>query len=65
MLLNKWKEKAKTSKFYSNAIVVWTKLDVQKRTIALKNNLKYYVIYNKFQYEQFKCYIKEIQINDN
>ena len=43
--LNKWKEKAKTSKFYQTAIYVWTDLDVRKRECAKKNNLNFEVIY--------------------
>lgn len=41
-----WKIKAKTSKFYENAIYVWTELDVKKQEIAKKNNLNYQVIYD-------------------
>ena len=37
--LNKWKNK--NSKFYNNAIYVWTDLDVRKRNIAKENNLNY------------------------
>ena len=43
--LNIWKEKAKTSKFYENAIETWTVRDVKKRETALKNHLNYKVIY--------------------
>lgn len=43
--LIKWQEQAKKSKFYENAIVTWTKRDVEKRNCAEKNNLKYKVIY--------------------
>ena len=43
--LSKWQEKAQTSKFYRNAIYVWTDLDVRKKEIAKKNNLNYKVIY--------------------
>ena len=39
--LQKWIEKAKTSKFYENAIKNWTITDVQKRNIAKNNELKY------------------------
>lgn len=46
-ILNKWKEKAKTSKFYSQAIYIWTDLDVRKQLTAKQNNLNYLVIYNK------------------
>lgn len=37
--LDKWKNK--NSKFYNNAIYVWTDLDVRKRNIAKENNLNY------------------------
>lgn len=40
-----WQEKAKTSKFYENAINTWTVRDVNKRKCAEKNNLNYKVIY--------------------
>lgn len=43
--LNKWKEKAKTSKFYENAIKTWTVRDVEKQRIAKENHLNYKVIY--------------------
>lgn len=40
-----WKEKAKTSKYYQNAIYTWTVLDVKKTEIARKNNLNFETIY--------------------
>ncbi len=40
-----WKEKAKTSKFYENAIQTWTVRDVEKFRIAKENNLNYEAIY--------------------
>lgn len=43
--LAKWKEKAKTSKFYENAIKTWTERDVKKLQTAKENNLNYRVIY--------------------
>lgn len=43
--LAKWKEKAKTSKFYENAIKTWTERDVKKLQKAKENNLNYKVIY--------------------
>jgi hypothetical protein len=43
--LAKWKEKAKTSKFYENAIKTWTERDVKKLQTAKENNLNYKVIY--------------------
>ncbi len=41
LVLEQWKEKAKTSKFYKNAIETWTVRDVKKRECAKKNNLNY------------------------
>lgn len=43
--LNEWKEKAKTSKFYKNAIYTWTELDMKKFSYARKNNLNFKAIY--------------------
>lgn len=40
-----WQEKAKTSKYYKNAIYQWTDLDVRKASIAKENNLNFIVIY--------------------
>lgn len=36
-----WAKKAKAHSSYNNAITTWTKKDVEKRSIALKNNLNY------------------------
>lgn len=44
-LLNNWKEKAKTSKFYQQAVYVWADLDVRKINKAKENKLKYLTIY--------------------
>lgn len=43
--LENWKELAKSSKYYKNAIYVWTILDVKKQKIAKENGLNYKVIY--------------------
>lgn len=40
-----WEEKAKKSKFYKNAIIVWTIRDVEKQKCAKENNLNYITIY--------------------
>ena len=39
--LKEWEEKAKTSKYYQNAIYTWTDLDVRKQNFAKENNLNY------------------------
>ena len=44
--LELWKEKAKTSKYYQNAINTWTIRDVNKRETANKNNLNYLEFFN-------------------
>lgn len=43
--LLEWQEKAKTSKFYENAIQTWTVRDVQKKKCAEENHLNYKTIY--------------------
>lgn len=43
--LNFWKEKAKSSNFYKNAIRTWTERDVNKRNYAKSNNLNFYEFY--------------------
>lgn len=43
--LQLWQEKAKTSKFYQQAIETWTIRDVKKLETAKKNNLNYKTIY--------------------
>ena len=39
--LDKWKTESITSEFYKNAIEVWTVKDVEKRKIALQNNINW------------------------
>ena len=43
--LEDWQERAKTSKYYQNAIYTWTVLDVKKQKTAKENHLNYKVIY--------------------
>ena len=45
-LLENWKSKSSGKDYYSNAIYVWTELDVNKFNIAKKNNLNYIAIYD-------------------
>ena len=44
--LDNWKELSKKSKFYRNAINVWTDLDVRKRETAKQNNIKLLEFWN-------------------
>ena len=45
-ILNKWKSKSEKSKFYKNAIYVWTEHDVKKRNVAKENELNYLEIFS-------------------
>ena len=64
--LGEWVEKAKTSKYYYNAIYTWTDLDVRKRKMALENNLNYLEIWNTDDFKSilFKISITIEQINE-
>ena len=41
-----WQEKALDSKYYRNAVLVWTKSDPNKRMFAQKNGLNYLVFWD-------------------
>ena len=45
IVLNSWKEKAKKSNYYKNAIKNWTKRDLEKLAKAKENNLNYLVFW--------------------
>ena len=51
--LNAWKEKAKTSDFYKNAIDTWTIRDVKKRQCAIDNKLNWLAFYSIDDVENF------------
>lgn len=57
-ILNIWKEKATTNTIYTIAIDVWTKHDLEKRDIAIQNNLNYIVLWNKQDIDE---YIKQLR----
>lgn len=44
--LKLWENRSKYSKFYKQAIYVWTQLDVKKKELATQNHLNYKAIYN-------------------
>ena len=56
-LLLKWRERAKESVFYSNAINIWTIKDPLKRKIAKENGLNWIEF---FTFEQFLCWFNTI-----
>lgn len=45
-ICKKWKAKTRDSKYYANALEVFTKRDVEKREIARVNNLNYVVLWD-------------------
>ena len=59
--LELWKERARTSKYYRNAIEVWTKRDTLKRETAKKNNLNWIEF---FTMDEFNNWFKSKRINN-
>ena len=51
--LNDWKNKSKNSKFYKQAIYVWTELDVRKLENFKKNNLNYKIFYTEEKFNNW------------
>lgn len=51
--LDKWEQKALNSKFYRNAIDVWTKFDVEKRRLARENRLNWIEFFNMDQFNEW------------
>lgn len=45
--LSEWKKRASLSKFYEQAIYVWTELDPKKLQIAKQNDLNFIILWNK------------------
>jgi hypothetical protein len=46
LLKEDWQKKSLESKFYKNALYVWTDLDIRKKDTAIKNGLKLLSIYS-------------------
>ena len=62
--LNEWQQLAKTSKFYENAIQVWTVRDVEKHNTAKRNNLNYIALYSVDEMNQLLSTLKEKSNNN-
>ena len=58
--LTRWKEKAKDSKFYKNAIYTWIDLDVRKRNTAKENKLNWLCFYTEKEFMEWYNNICEI-----
>ena len=61
--LNDWILKSQTSRFYRNAIDVWTRADVEKRKIALENNLNYIEVFDSETFKELDFLFKNSNIN--
>lgn len=57
--LKLWEDKAKQSKFFQNAINVWTVTDPLKQQFALKNNLNYKTFYSCSEIYEYINTLKE------
>ena len=55
--LLEWQEKSQTSRFYRNAIDVWTRADVEKRKIALENKLNYIEVFDSETFKEIEFLI--------
>lgn len=51
IVYDKWLQKSFTSNYYKNALVTWTKRDVNKRNIAMKHELNYVVFWDRNMYD--------------
>lgn len=61
--LEEWKEKAKESRFFENAIYTWTDLDVRKRLVAKENDLNYKMFFHKEDFEEFVSTLEQEEIS--
>ena len=61
--LKKWKHASEHSRFYQNAIETWTKRDVLKLEVAIKNNLNYIAWFNQEQAYNWIIKYKESRTN--
>ena len=61
LLLEKWKKKAITSKYYKNAIYVWTILDLKKLQLAKDNHLNYIALFTD---KEIDLFLQKLQQGD-
>ncbi len=67
LIMNKWRTKSLSDKYYKNALNTWTIKDVEKRNTAIQNNLNYLEIFGKTDLNKyidiFENYIKNMENN--
>ena len=66
-IMNIWRTKSLSDKYYKNALNTWTIKDVEKRNTAIQNNLNYLEIFGKTDLNKyidiFEDYIKNMENN--
>ena len=66
-IINIWRTKSLSDKYYKNALNTWTIKDVEKRNTAIQNNLNYLEIFGKTDLNKyidiFENYIKNMENN--
>ena len=66
-IMNIWRTKSLSDKYYKNALNTWTIKDVEKRNTAIQNNLNYLEIFGKTDLNKyidiFEKYIKNMENN--
>ena len=68
LIMNKWRTKSLSDKYYKNALNTQTIKDVEKRNTAIQNNLNYLEIFGKTDLNKyidiFENYIKNMENNN-
>ena len=67
LIMDIWRTKSLSDKYYKNALNTWTIKDVEKRNTAIQNNLNYLEIFGKTNLNKyidiFENYIKNMENN--
>ena len=67
LIMDIWRTKSLSDKYYKNALNTWTIKDVEKRNTAIENNLNYLEIFGKTDLNKyidiFENYIKNMENN--
>ena len=67
LMMDIWRTKSLSDKYYKNALNTWTIKDVEKRNTAIQNNLNYLEIFGKTDLNKyidiFENYIKNMENN--
>lgn len=68
LIMDIWRTKSLSDKYYKNALNTWTIKDVEKRNTAIQNNLNYLEIFGKTDLNKyidiFENYIKNMENNN-